>query len=394
MNKLFFAPGSQEECGGGQVNPAGPHEPKGFDILVNNKNVRMTSPVVTREMILETSGHEPASCFSLYMKLPGCDFERVAPGQEIHLQNPGVERFETKDPDVFQYWVNKDHELTDKKEMTARTILIEAGLDPAKVYLVEQKPARNELVYAFKENEPICMDCRGIHFITREWLETVDIEEYGKHCKDVPPAKHYLVKVDKEKFIWDQPTISAEQLIKFIHSVNPGNYNLVKFMGNSPKPVPVPFTATVNLLECCLLRFVVQPKTQNDGLGSFSLPEEDADYLNALGLTWETVNESNLLWVLIHDYTLPAGYQVSTCSVALQIPPSYPAAEIDMAYFHPPLTKQSGRAISAISPQVITGKTFQRWSRHRQPGEWKPGIDCIGTHLLLVNNWLENDLNR
>jgi hypothetical protein len=239
------------------------------------------------------------------------------------------------------------------------------------------------------------MHCRGLVFITGEWLDVIDIEEYGKTCREVTPAKKYLIKVDKEKFPWPLPVVKAEAIIKMVVKDNPVNYNLVKFYSNSPKPVPVAFTAEVDLTEKCLLRFVVQPKTQNDGeRREFSLPETDIEFLNTMGFRWEAHRIANYLWLLIHEYILPDGYQAKQCSVALMIPPAYPASEIDMAYFFPQLKKLSGTTIPAITNQAIDGQSYQRWSRHRQPGQWKPGVDCIATHLTLVNNWLENELKR
>lgn len=394
MKTIFYSPDVQEAVSAGSGHPSGPHRPIGYEITVNGKPITMPERFATRESILEKSGHTPVSCHSLYMKLADCDFERIAPHQKIDLDNPGLERFITKDPDVFPYTVNKDPELTQEKEMTPRAIIRQAGLNPEKVYLVETNPDGTETEFAFHMDVPVCMNCRGLHFITREWLEEVDIEEYGKHCKPVPPAKRYLVKVDKAKFPWPAPTVSVEQLIRFIYPTNPANYNVVKFLGNTPKPVPVPYTGTVDLREKCLLRFVLQPKTQNDGLRSFSLPEEDTDFLNTSGFLWEALAENGYMWVLLHNYPVPEGYQTKSCTVALMIAPTYPAAEIDMAYFHPHLVKTSGKTINATSFQTIGGNSFQRWSRHRLPGEWKPGVDSIATHLLLVNNWLENDLNR
>ncbi|NJO24489.1 MAG: hypothetical protein HC867_00030 [Bacteroidia bacterium] len=395
MNKLFFSPDSQVEVSGGSGNPSGPHQPIGYEITVNGKKVIMPDRYATREAILEKSGNTPTSCYSLYLKLEGCDFEKIGQNQTIDLKEPGLERFITKEPDIFPYTVNKDPELTVEKELSPRTIIIQAGLDPEKVYLVEIKGDGSEDVLAFKLDEPICMNCKGLHFVTREWIDTVDIEEYGKRCEPVPPAKKYLIKVDKLKFPWPSPVISVEQVIRFVHKDNPSNYNLVKFLSNSPKPVPLPYTGTIDLLEKCLLRFVVQPKTQNDGLRSgFSLPEEDKEFLDASGFPWEALAEQKYMWVIIHNYPLPKGYQTQTCSVALMIPPTYPAAEIDMAYFHPHLSKSSGKAINAVTNQTIGGKSYQRWSRHRLPGQWKPGVDNIATHLTLVNNWLENDIKR
>ncbi len=125
----------------------------------------------------------------------------------------------------------------------------------------------------------------------------------------------------------------------------------------------------------------------------FLLPEEDIQFLNKLGLPWETISNAGL-WLIIYDYPIPVGYNVNKAEIALNIPSGYDAAQIDMAYFHPHLLKLSGRLISATVPHPIDGKSFQRWSRHRQPNEWVPGIDNVSTHLSLVDNWLEADIKR
>jgi len=141
---------------------------------------------------------------------------------------------------------------------------------------------------------------------------------------------------------------------------------------------------------------VVLPKEQKDGRDVrriFQLPEEDIEFLDKLNYPWETVNDGGM-WLILHEYPIPFGYNVLFATIALMISPSYPATEIDMAFFQPHLQKKSGNAISAVSPRTIDGKDFQQWSRHRQPGEWVPGVDSISTHLSLVDNWLLNDLKR
>lgn len=394
MNIKFFTAGSEMEQAGGLVNPSGPGQQKGYEITVNGKVFTMPQKMANGEQILSHSGHLPVSCYSLYMKLAGCDFEKISPDREIDLANPGIEQFVTKDPDVFPYTVNKDPELTQEKQLTPRTILKNAGLDSEKVYLVETVDGK-ERVFAFQMDHPIPMNFKRLHFVTREWVETVDIEEYGKHCKEVPPAKTYLIKIDKDKHRWNSPVITVEEAIKLAHPTDPQQYNLIKFVSNSPKPIPLAPGTTIDLLEKCLLRLVTQPKTQNDGLRSgFTLPEEDEIFLASAGFQWEALAESNYMWLLIHDFSIPDGYNTKTCTVALMIPPGYPAAEIDMAYFCPQLVKISGRAINATTTQGIGGKLYQRWSRHRQPGQWRPGVDNVATHLTLVNNWLINDVNR
>jgi hypothetical protein len=125
----------------------------------------------------------------------------------------------------------------------------------------------------------------------------------------------------------------------------------------------------------------------------FSLIEEDLDFLTNLGLPWEAVRCTSGNWVVINDFPVPAGYNVTTATVALKIDAGYPVSQIDMAYFLPHLVLQSGTAIAAVTPTQIDGKNWQRWSRHRT-GEnpWRPGLDNISTHIQMVNFWLEREM--
>jgi hypothetical protein len=127
----------------------------------------------------------------------------------------------------------------------------------------------------------------------------------------------------------------------------------------------------------------------------FQLPTANETFLNALGRRWETVVDGSVRWVLIHDRVVPAGYTVTTVSEAYRIDTGYPDTQLDMVYFLPALVRSDGKAISALSTQQICGVTWQRWSRHRESGfPWRPGIDDISSHLLLVDHWIERELTR
>jgi hypothetical protein len=124
----------------------------------------------------------------------------------------------------------------------------------------------------------------------------------------------------------------------------------------------------------------------------FKMPEGDVAALEGAGLEWETVLEGQVTWLVLPRFKVPAGYNHGIVSAALRIPPSYPDNQIDMVYFHPHLALASGRAIGALSPLNLDGKTYQQWSRHRTPSNpWRPDIDNVGTHLLLVNDWLTKE---
>ncbi len=390
---------SQVESNAGMENPSSPNEnhKKGNEILVDEVKLFFDEDKVTGRHILEKAGIRPVECFALYQKLKDCDVEKIALDEIVDISNKGIEKFVTKEAEVVNYMVNEEPETTDKKVLTPIKVMELAGIDHSKFYLVQLHPDGYETVFAFTPEETIKMVCTGMKFVTREWVASVDIEDYGKNCKPVPPAKEYLIKVDKKKYPWPKPTIIGRDVIGLEIKGPVDNYILLKFYSSSPKPVPVGLNETIDLTEKCLVRFVVQPKTQDDGEGerkSFSLPEEDTDFLNKMGFRWEAHSEGRYMWLLVHNYSIPDGYNVEACTVALMIPPSYPATQIDMAYFFPQLKKKSGKAINALANQTIDGKNYQRWSRHRKPNEWKPGVDCVSTHLTLVNNWLLNDLKR
>lgn len=122
----------------------------------------------------------------------------------------------------------------------------------------------------------------------------------------------------------------------------------------------------------------------------FDLPQEDVERLDVLGLPWETVNDGGRFWLLIHNYPIPRGYNVATATAAIQIPPGYSTAPLDMVYFHPAISRSDGIGIGATQhTERIQGLPFQRWSRHRtQDNPWRDGVDDIAAHLRLVDEWL------
>ena len=125
----------------------------------------------------------------------------------------------------------------------------------------------------------------------------------------------------------------------------------------------------------------------------FKLPSFDLEFLEQRRLPWETVIDGGMQWVVLHEYPLAGGYNLATASAALQVPSSYPDTQIDMVYFHPHLAPTNGKAIGGLSAHEFDGKVWQRWSRHRTTTNlWRRGYDCIETHLLLVDEWVEREL--
>lgn len=367
-----------------------------YGFLLNSLKFISFEKIVTGEQILKIAGISDIQCLSLYQKLKGNDFEKISLDEEVDLSNSGIEHFITKDSETSTYTLNGEHEMTDKKGLTANQILEFGAFDTKVNYLVQVFPDGQTKSYAYIPEESIKMICKGLVFVTAEWLDVVDVEEFGKQCKEIPPSRKFKIKIDKNYHIVDSRFITQSQLVALEGNMNVAIYDVYKFMNGNPKPIKIATSETVDLTEKCLVRFVLMPKEQKDGKGvrqNFTLPEEDIDTLNEMGLQWEALSQP-AMWLIIYDYPIPEGYNVQKATVALQITSSYPAAQIDMAHFHPPLQKNNGKGISCSTNHTIDGKMFQQWSRHRNPGEWKPGIDCLATHLSLVDNWLINDLTR
>ncbi|SBV34536.1 conserved protein of unknown function [uncultured Sphingopyxis sp.] len=127
----------------------------------------------------------------------------------------------------------------------------------------------------------------------------------------------------------------------------------------------------------------------------FDLLPEDEQLLNDYGLPWETVVDGSQ-WVLIHDFPTQEGYNHKTVIAAIRLETGYPNTPLDMVYFHPALARTDGRPIGATEAvQQIAGISYQRWSRHRTAqNPWRPTIDSLGTHIVLIEDWLQREFEK
>ena len=126
------------------------------------------------------------------------------------------------------------------------------------------------------------------------------------------------------------------------------------------------------------------------GLGvdsSFSLLPKDDEGLDQRGLITRRVIENGRRWLIADAFPVPPGLSPDTVALALEIPSSYPRAEIDMFYCHPAIRRNDGNQIPQTQvTEIIEGKEFQRWSRHRgERSRWDPTSDSVLTHLALVD---------
>lgn len=219
----------------------------------------------------------------------------------------------------------------------------------------------------------------------------------GSSEREVKSPTMFKIQIDKQMLETRDPTPTGRQLLELAGKRPPEQFGLyLKPKGGQPKRIGL--DEHVDLREPGVERFVTLPLDQTEGLGlrsQFALPEEDINWLEGQQLRYELVEEGGVLRVVMYDIPIPAGYNVSAVTANVRIDAGYPDTQIDMVYFFPALARIDGRAIGALSSDTFDGKSWQRWSRHRTPANpWRPGIDNLGTHFSLVQEWLARELKK
>ena len=123
---------------------------------------------------------------------------------------------------------------------------------------------------------------------------------------------------------------------------------------------------------------------------AFPLLPSDDEGFRRRDLAPRRVVEGGRRWLIFDVYPLPTGLSPQAVAMALEIPPSYPRAEIDMFYCHPAVRRDDGGTIPQTGvTEMIEGRTYQRWSRHRGvQSRWDARTDTVLTHLTLVDGAL------
>jgi uncharacterized protein YegP (UPF0339 family) len=228
--------------------------------------------------------------------------------------------------------------------------------------------------------------------------EPVDIEACAEHGHETPRAKRYKIRVDRQRHVVDRPAMTGREILALAGKDPVTRFRLdQKLRGGQAKKIG--YDESVSFCAPGVERFMTVPLDQHEGAAAapalrreVALPEHDTEHLDARGLPWETIVDGRRQFLLIHDWPLPNGYATSTVTVALMIPPGYPAVQFDMVYFHPAVVRTDRQPIGALSSLTIAGTLFQRWSRHRTgQNPWRPGLDDVSTHLALVEEWLERE---
>ena len=215
------------------------------------------------------------------------------------------------------------------------------------------------------------------------------------------PQKPYKIKIDGTMFEVQDRFITGREILELAKKIPESDFKVVlKEHGQDGRTIGM--NDSVDLEMPGIEKFIIIYTGHSDGEEGpngpfpFTLPEEDKCFAQRHEGKLECVIDGTKRWVLVHDFSVPDGYNVEKVTAAIMLPPTYPVSGPDMVYFYPALALNSGKKINAADvTENIRGVSYQRWSRHFTQNErWRPDIDSLETYSIMIRSWLERELTR
>ncbi|HHW1804905.1 TPA: multiubiquitin domain-containing protein [Pseudomonas aeruginosa] len=336
--------------------------------IINGELVELHDWTPTVRQLLAASGNQPATEYAFLRWPDHGPTEELGLEEVVNLPREGATpQFLAIQADGVRYFVLNDERYAWAGDLTESDVR-KVGRVPASMDIVLEQHGEPDLVLNL--GEPIDLSEPGVERL-RTQKRSWKLDVHG-----------VVIEID-------QPTIVVrDALIKAEIDPNAGWTIRLKVRGEPKRKVTL--DDTIDLTHPGIERLkLIEDKINNGEAAApvqrqFRLLDKDEQYLDSRRLQWETVDDGRR-WLLIHNYPLPDGYTDKSCCLAIEVPQNYPAAEIDMFYCLPHLVLDRGTDIPQTEyRQVIQGREFQRWSRHREPGQWSPTRDSVLSHLGLV----------
>ena len=99
--------------------------------------------------------------------------------------------------------------------------------------------------------------------------------------------------------------------------------------------------------------------------------------------------------VVLTEFVLLAGFDRAHSDLLIRLSPGYPDIPPDMWWFDPPVRRADGQGIPATEAfEQYLGRTWQRWSRHFAPGQWRSGVDGLRGFIALIRKELQRSAGQ
>lgn len=294
----------------------------------------------------------------------------------------------------YVFYINDEEHQIKEQTITGQGLHVLAGTN-ADTHFISMVTSKGKAMVG-PNIEVNLTECGIERFIILPYEQKV-LDLHQCFCDGVKPVitYSYKVKINRDKYSINKEKVTKEDLLALVGQ-NPKTYRLRMFTETGK--VIIEDGQLIDLTECGVERFVSEELSCTEGLlmsNLSSFPESDQKFLNNFGCDYEILSQSGAQWLLIRNFGIPDGYTEKVADVAIMIPPHYPTTALDMIYFHPGLQRKDGKVIGQLSSQMIEGKGYQRWSRHRTNGNpWQSDIDDIESHLDLMCNCLKAEFDK
>lgn len=120
-----------------------------------------------------------------------------------------------------------------------------------------------------------------------------------------------------------------------------------------------------------------------------SLPPDDEIYLSERHPDRQCHLEAGMTCLVFPGWALPEGYDPTVADLLVRLPAGYPDVAPDMWWFDPAVRLAGGVTIQATEvTEHHLGRSWQRWSRHFDAGQWQSGVDGLESFLALIQREL------
>lgn len=332
----------------------------------------------TALQILKAAGYKDLDQKTVIQILPSGDLEERRHAEVCKLSKQKPNRFIISDADrLFRFVLDDRHIVWPEALISEGALRYIGSLKDAAAIFIKREDEKDELI---------------------EKGSSIDLSELGTEVL-YSKRENWRLNVQGVKIESEDPKISVRDALAK-SDIDPDQGWIIILKSASGKR-QVELDYIINLREPGIEKLRLTPKEINNGdvtvktRRDFKLLPSDEKHLNEMDIDWETVLDGGRRWFIFRGYQLPNGFNVSAIDLAIEVPTSYPGAQLDMFYCHPSLTLAAGNTIAQTqASENVIGTSYQRWSRHRGPGSpWNPEKDNLITHLGLVEESISREVS-
>ena len=211
-----------------------------------------------------------------------------------------------------------------------------------------------------------------------------------------PDRREWDLNVQGVNISSPQPQVVARDAIKWAGFEPDAGWIIILKVGGQKEQIDL--NTVIDLTRKGIEKIRLTPKKIDNGEATtprrrdFAMLPKDEAHLVALGIEWDAINENGRRWLILRSYPLPDGYTLPSVDIAIDVPPSYPGAQLDMFFCRPAVVRTSGEPIPQTEhTEIILTLPHQRWSRHR---DWNSACDTLATHLTLIDECFLREVEK